>query len=609
MTTDITTGTATGCPPVEPDAQRVQQLDPSELLMDANVRHDARVDRAMISSVRDHGVLQPIVAVATGDGRARVRFGHRRTLAAIAAGHVTVPVIVHPSNAAADAAAEEVERLSTQTVENTQREGLTVSEQLDVFADLAAYNLSAGEIASRTKTRRRDVVKGLRAARIPEVREAVKSAGLTLEQAATLEEFSDDPDAYEVLMDRATNPSGYGPGFDHAAQRLRDDRAEAAAREALLAELAEAGTPVIDQPSYNSGAKRLVDLTDDPEPAPGAGAQGLVDLDALDVGAPDDLDDDLDEEDDADESWDEDGDVADEVGTAPAPITPEAHSACPGHAAYVTTTYGGPKRGPQPVAVHVCTDPLGNGHRSRFGVPLSAPRGPLAAPVAGETPEQAEARAEAEKAAKAAARKRVIAGNKAWDSATTVRREWLAEMLTRKTPPKGACSWMASAFLTDRYTVCRAAERGHATAAELLCTVPGALGQADHARITKALDGASENRATVITLGMVLGAIEGETHRGQWRWTEDRGGRPDASLVRYLHALAGWGYTLSPVERLAVGQDVDDAEVFEAPGAPASSSPAPDSADHDAGTDDETAAATDDTTHDEDRAGEEPETP
>ena len=599
MTTDITTGTATSGP-IEPDPQRVQQLDPRTLIMDANVRHDARPNRAMISSVRDHGVLQPIVAVATGDGRARVRFGHRRTLAAIEAEKDTVPVIVHPTDAGADDAAAEIERLSTQTVENTQREGLSATEQLDVFADLAALGLSAGQIAARTKTRRRDVANGIKAARIPEVRDAVASANLTLEQAATLEEFSDDPEAYETLLDRATTPHSWGPGFDHAAQRLRDDRAEVAARAALLADLAAAGTPVIERPPFGGGPTRLVDLTDDPAPDDPAPDDPAPDPSAtasgLDSPELDDPEFDDPEVDDPDFDGDLDEDIEGGAGAGPAPITPEAHVACPGHAAYLTTTYGGPKRGPQAVAVHVCTDPLGNGHRSRTGAPLFTPASPAGVARVGETAEQAAERAAAEKAAKSAARKRVIAGNKAWDSATTVRREWLAEMLTRRTPPKGACTWMAQAFLADRYTVCRAAERGHRTGADLLCTVPGATGEPDHDRIAKILAGASEHRATVITLAMVLGAIEGETHRGQWRWVEHRNGRPDASLVRYLEALAGWGYTLSPVERLAIGEDVDDAEVFEAPSIPASTGSSDADSDPDSGDPDghEDRAAADD---------------
>lgn len=576
MTTDITTGTETSDitgAPVEPDSTRVQQVDPSTLIMDANVRHDARPDRAMIASVRDHGVLQPIIAVATGDGRARVRFGHRRTRAAIAAECVTVPVIVHPSNADADDAADEIDRIAKQSVENSHRRGLSPTEQMDAFADMAAFGLTAGQIAARTKTRRRDVVHGLRAARVPEVREAVQSAGLTLEQAAALEEFSDQPEHYELLLDRATNPRGWGPGFEHTVQQLRDRRDEAAARDALLAELADAGIPVVDQPMYGGATKRLIDLTHDPEPATdGAGDRAPTvgpEVAQDDDGEGPEFGDEDDCEEDEREDGEDDCEPAGSPGAVPAPITPEAHATCPGHAAYLTSTYGGPQRQSQVVAVYVCTDPLGHGHRSRTGAPLRHPSGPAAA-RSGETSEEAEDREAAEKAAKAAARRRVIAGNKAWDSATTVRRGWLASLLTRRTPPTGASTWMAQAFLTDRYTVCRAAERGHRTAAELLCSTPATLGQADHERVLTALAGASENRATVITLGMVLGAIEGETHRSQWRWKEHHGGRPDAGLVRYLEALAGWGYTLSPVERLAIGEHVDDAEVFEAPGALAS---------------------------------------
>ncbi len=524
----------------------------------------------MVASVRDHGVLQPVIAVATGDGRARVRFGHRRTRAALAAGRATVPVIVHPTSADADAAAVEIERMATQTQENTHRQGLTPAEQMDVFAGMAELGgLSAGQIAARTKMPRRDVAAGLRAARRPEVREAVAAAALTLEQGAALEEFSDQPEHYELLLDRLANPRSWGPGFEHTVQRLRDDRDEAATREALLAELTAAGTPVIEQLSFSGPVKRLIDLTDDPDHGPAEDH----DPDDESVGERE-LDDDEYEEDDGRVDAPQAG-GPEAIG--PAPITPEAHAGCPGHAVYVSTALVGSRRRPQAVAVYVCTDPLGNGHRSRTGGLLreaSEPTGPRA----GESAQEAEDREAAEKAAKSAARRRVIAGNKAWDSATTVRRRWLAELLTRRTPPKAANTWVAGAFVADRYTVCRAAERGHRTAAELLCPEPAEGLQPDHERILGVLDGAGENRAAVVTLGLVLGAIDGETHRGQWRWNEDNtrrastapspqqfAARADASLVRYLEALAGWGYPLSPIERLAIGEDVDDSEVFDAP--------------------------------------------
>ena len=77
----------------EPTAAEVAQLaellhlDPATLLVDVNVRHDARLDPAFLASIKDHGVLIPIVAVRTADRRdpgpvrapAHPRRRHRRT--------------------------------------------------------------------------------------------------------------------------------------------------------------------------------------------------------------------------------------------------------------------------------------------------------------------------------------------------------------------------------------------------------------------------------------------------------------------------------------------------------------------------------------------------
>ncbi|MBI4942111.1 MAG: ParB N-terminal domain-containing protein [Actinobacteria bacterium] len=58
-------------------------VDPASLLVDVNIRLEARLDADFVASVRDLGVLVPVVAVRTDEGQLRVRFGHRRTLAAV----------------------------------------------------------------------------------------------------------------------------------------------------------------------------------------------------------------------------------------------------------------------------------------------------------------------------------------------------------------------------------------------------------------------------------------------------------------------------------------------------------------------------------------------
>jgi ParB family chromosome partitioning protein len=103
-------------------ALAVEQLDPATLLLDANIRTAATLDKALVASVRDVGVLMPIVAVRTAEGAVRVRYGHRRTLAAIEADRRTVPVIVTGADDADDVA-----RIVTQWHENEHRAGLSTA--------------------------------------------------------------------------------------------------------------------------------------------------------------------------------------------------------------------------------------------------------------------------------------------------------------------------------------------------------------------------------------------------------------------------------------------------------------------------------------------------
>src|SRR5208283_3568593 len=57
-------------------------------------RLDVRLDPAFVASIKDLGVLVPIMAVRTAEGAVRVRLGNRRTLGAIEAGRPTVPMLV-----------------------------------------------------------------------------------------------------------------------------------------------------------------------------------------------------------------------------------------------------------------------------------------------------------------------------------------------------------------------------------------------------------------------------------------------------------------------------------------------------------------------------------
>ncbi|WNV75266.1 ParB/RepB/Spo0J family partition protein [Geodermatophilus sp. DSM 44513] len=506
MTTDNTsTSTDSATAPDTAAELRVQQLDPHSLLVDANVRHDTRADADLVASVRDLGVLVPIVAVRTADGRLRVRLGHRRTLAAIEAGRPTVPVVVTADETVGDAA--EVERLVTQWAENEHRAGLTTAERVGVIAQLAAFGISPTQIAKRTRVKRGEVTAALAVAGSDLAQAAtVRHDFLDLAQAATVAEFEDDPEAVKALVLAAR-----GGQFDHTAQRLRDARAETAERARVADELRTAGMTVIDRPGYGDTATDLQRLTD----------------------------------------------------TDGVQLTADNHAGCPGHAAYVTTLSGYVTPGAelptsddagtlddpedsdeagnqsQPVwrswigARYVCTDPAGHGHHDRWATSESDADRKKAAEMD-----------EGEREAARAQRRDVIESNKAWASAETVRRTWLRALLTRKTAPKGSAAFLAAALAHDGTMVTGAG--GNQLAAELLgCTETAGYGRST--ALAGLVEQAGEARALTLALGQVLAGYEECTDRSDWRTV-----RPHTA--RYLRFLQSCGYTLAPVEQRACGE-------------------------------------------------------
>lgn len=54
----------------------VEHVDPTVLVVDANVRTEASVDRAFVTSIKERGVIQPVLATRGSAGTLHVRDGH-----------------------------------------------------------------------------------------------------------------------------------------------------------------------------------------------------------------------------------------------------------------------------------------------------------------------------------------------------------------------------------------------------------------------------------------------------------------------------------------------------------------------------------------------------
>jgi hypothetical protein len=192
----------------------------------------------------------------------------------------------------------------------------------------------------------------------------------------------------------------------------------------------------------------------------------------------------------------------------------------------------------RPLPVH---RPAQYGHANVHGTP-------------GQTPTPAQQTAEdqaAEAAHQTEQRRRVRQRNTEWRAATQTRTSHLKTVLGRKAPPAGALKLIVEAMARGE-TQPQASSFGHQTACELLGLTGDGAATGHRDLLLAELARASDKRAQVIALAMVLGAAEhGVRDVHVWQATEDNYrlhyGIPLAA--RYLAWLAQHtDYSLSDIE-------------------------------------------------------------
>lgn len=296
-------------------AHRLVWLDPRALAVHPrNIRDDLGDLSGLADSIAAQSVLEALTVIphAAADGTPghQLVAGHRRAAAAILAGLTSVPCVLRPDLAIdGDAAdgdrATQAGHVGAMLAENLHRRGLSAVEEARGVQAMLDLGVPLTRVAKSTGLGRKRVAKAAGVARLDgETAAAVAGAGLTLDQAAAVAVYADDPDTATALVAAA----GEGPGqFAHALTRAKQAKQEAERAAALLAELAAAGRTVLDEDTGRD-ATRLADLEHDGRP-----------------------------------------------------LTAEDHAGCPGSAVYIATTGW---QGPQ--VVEVCTDPAGNGHQDRW---------------------------------------------------------------------------------------------------------------------------------------------------------------------------------------------------------------------------------------------------
>jgi ParB family transcriptional regulator, chromosome partitioning protein len=206
-------------------------------------------------------------------------------------------------------------------------------------------------------------------------------------------------------------------------------------------------------------------------------------------------------------------------------FTPAKHRTCPGHCAAVVETDDGYE------LAYICLDPMGQGHIDPATPRTATTSRGADAPASGMTDEQK------------AERRKVITNNKAWETATPVRREYVTELVARRSVPKGALRYVTEVIMADPAGL--AAGDGDRVASIIgKETHPGAW---DRTAAMALASEASDARLPLVLLAQVAASVEA-------RFGERQGWRhPASALVAYLRFLAACGYGLSEVEQEIAG--------------------------------------------------------
>jgi ParB family chromosome partitioning protein len=510
----------------------LEHLDPATLDIGDNVRDEASLTKEFLASIAENGVLVPITGVRDRDNAAvvRVRNGQRRTLAAREVGLTTVPVYVLPSPIAA-AGEESIDRIVHQIVTNDHKQDLTDAQRARGIQQMIGAGLSVTKVAKKLSVGKETVKAAEAAARSATAMQALSDAQLSLAEAAAITEFEDMPGA----LDRHLSSAGTRR-FEHTVAQLREERVTAEAEAQAAQGYTERGFTILDQrpESWDEACIPLhylvtADGSEADEHAVTAPAHWAVllyeDTALCDVATGEVV-----REDDVDWNTQDQRDVTPEEGlrhantvTETAVFTPEYFCLDYRAAGLTPDTWFARNAGMVTIGDDSAVD-LDQDAREAARQKVQ------------------DEQAEAEKRE----RRKVLALNKLGDAAMGVRREFVKKLLARKTPPKGAAIFVADTLARDSYLLTN--HNGLDTSAELL----GVDSAEAVAKMAAGLAANSDGRAQVITLALVLGALEARTPKDAWRnstasWSHHVGS------AEYLRWLEAQDYPLSAVEEVIPG--------------------------------------------------------
>jgi len=225
---------------VEVPGAHLVHIDPNEIVPNPRqprTNFDPEHFAELVHSVREFGVLQPVVVRKNDDGKYELIMGERRTRAAREAGLTSIPAIVR------DTADEHL--LRDALLENLHRSQLNPLEEASAYQQLLEdFGITQEELATRIGRSRPQISNTIRLLKLPvPVQQRVAAGVLTAGHARAILSL-DDPDAMQKLADKIVNEDLSVRAAEAAAKMtpgapIRSPKPQPGSRRAHLDEVAE----------------------------------------------------------------------------------------------------------------------------------------------------------------------------------------------------------------------------------------------------------------------------------------------------------------------------------------------------------------------------------
>lgn len=155
---EVASSTAISVDEIQPNPHQPRSVQDPEAMAD------------LIESIREHGVLQPLLVRPNPEGGYVLIAGERRWRAAQAAGLQMVPAVIRE--------ADDRNQLELALIENIQRADLSPLETAEAYRQLVEdFNLSQDDVARRVSKSRAAVANTLRLLKLPKTVQDALSAG------------------------------------------------------------------------------------------------------------------------------------------------------------------------------------------------------------------------------------------------------------------------------------------------------------------------------------------------------------------------------------------------------------------------------------------------